>query len=169
MTAGLRMREATADDLDAVERIERHSFGAPWPRSAFVQELRTPFATLVVAEREDGGEIVGFVDYWVVEDELHLLSIAVDPGERRRGLGRALLRLAEEDGVERGAVLAVLEVRVGNAAARALYQRAGYAQVGVRKRYYSDSGEDALVLLKYIDAEHSEKTACSGDVNESKD
>lgn len=149
----LRTRDAGEADLDAVVALEGRTFPNPWTRKAFEQELRTPFASLVLAEEGDAGELVGFVDYWVVADELHLLSVAVEPARQRAGIGRFLLELAEEDGRERGAAYSLLEVRVGNGAARALYQQTGYREIGRRKRYYSDTGEDALVMMKFLGGE----------------
>ena len=150
MIHGLLLRDATADDLDALAALEELCFTNPWPRKAFERELGTPFASVLLAIDPDDDELVGFVDYWRVEEGLHLLSVAVHPGHRRNGLGSHLLGRAEADGIEGGAALSVLEVRVGNAVAQALYRARGYGQVGVRWRYYSDTGEDALVLMKFL-------------------
>jgi [ribosomal protein S18]-alanine N-acetyltransferase len=149
----LRTREAGAADLDAVVALEAQTFHNPWSRKAFEDELRTPYASLVLAEAEPGGELVGFVDYWVVHDELHLLSVAVAPERQRQYIGRFLVDLAEGDGRERGADYALLEVRVGNVPARALYGLSGYREIGRRKRYYRDTGEDALVMMKFLGGE----------------
>jgi len=145
------MRAATLDDLEAITALEQISFGNPWPRSAFRQELRLPYARLVVVHEERGeGELLGFVDSWLRADELHLLVLAVQPDQRRRGIARALVAGAEQHARDRGATYAVLEVRAANAAARAFYRTLGYGHVGVKRGYYSDNGEDALVLMKYL-------------------
>jgi len=149
----LRTREAGPGDLDAVVTLEGQSFSDPWSREAFEDELRTPFASLVLAEAEPGGELVGFIDYWVVQDELYLLSVAVAPARQRQHIGRLLVDLAERDGRSRGADYGLLEVRAGNAPARALYVVAGYRDIGRRKRYYRDTGEDALVMMKFLGGE----------------
>ncbi|MDP7114912.1 MAG: ribosomal protein S18-alanine N-acetyltransferase, partial [Myxococcota bacterium] len=129
-------------------------FTKPWPRQAFEQELRTPFARLwLLVDTTVGGATVGFADFWLVEDELHLLSIAIHPDRQGNGLGRWLLDRIEEEGRESGAAMALLEVRASNAAAQALYRGRGYGHVGMRRRYYSDTGEDALVLLKFLGGE----------------
>ncbi len=146
----LAIREADDADLDALVALEEACFSNPWPRAAFEQELRTPFARLWCADDPRTGELVAFADFWLVEDELHLLSIAVDPDRRRRGLARWLLDRVEECGIEEGAAMGLLEVRAGNGAAQALYRGRGYRQVGIRRRYYSDNGEDALVLMKFL-------------------
>ena len=98
----------------------------------------------LVAELE--GELVGFLMSWIVADQLHVLNIATDPGWLRRGVGTALLREAARRGLARGLVEATLEVRRGNAPGRAFYRRHGFHETGVRKRYYADNGEDAVIL-----------------------
>ena len=151
-------RLAGTGDLDALVRLEESCFDNPWPLSAFEQELQTPFSRILMALGEDKKTLLGFVNYWVVEDELHLLTIAVDHQRRRQGLGGELLRLAEADGTLRGARIGVLEVRKSNQAAQEMYGNAGYQQVGLRKRYYRNNGEDALVLLRYFEARAETET-----------
>ncbi len=137
---------ATPADLDAIAEIERHSFPAPWPRATFEAELSREGARLVVA-RGARGAILGFCNYWIVLDELHVHAIATHPDHRRAGTGGRLLAHALDEGRARGCTRATLEVRRGNAPAIALYQRAGFRGVHVRARYYGDNGEDALVML----------------------
>lgn len=142
---------ATAADLDAIDEIERHSFARPWPRSTFEAELAREVARLDVARE---AAIVGFCNYWIVADhqapggEVHILAIATHPDHRRAGIGATLLAHALEQGRARDASLATLEVRRGNTPAIALYERAGFRTVHVRRQYYQDNGEDALVMLK---------------------
>ena len=144
---------ATAADLDAIDEIERHSFTRPWPRAAFEVELTRHLARLDVA-RAPG--VVGFCNYWIVPDpggdagEVHIHAIATHPDRRRAGVGAALLDHALAAGRAAGCRLATLEVRRGNAPAIALYERAGFRTVHVRKRYYQDNGEDALVMLSEL-------------------
>jgi len=149
----VRWRDAAAEDLDAIVAVEQESFAFPWPLSAFRQELQLPFATLHLAERPRDGRVLGFVDYWVRGDELHLLVLAVGRSHRRRGLGRELIRRAEARALEDQAHYALLEVRQGNAVALGFYRALGYAHVGVKRGYYSDNGEDALVLMKFLGGE----------------
>ncbi|HSK05584.1 MAG TPA: ribosomal protein S18-alanine N-acetyltransferase [Kofleriaceae bacterium] len=137
---------ATPADLDAIAEIERHSFPTPWPRATFEAELLREGARLVVA-RGARGAIVGFCNYWIVFDELHVHAIATHPDHRRAGTGGRLLAHALDEGRARGCTRATLEVRRGNVPAIALYQRAGFRGVHVRARYYGDNGEDALVML----------------------
>ncbi len=143
---GFDLRSAREQDLAALLRLEARAFERPWPADAFRQELELPQAELWLAWR--GEQLAGYVDFWVVADEVELLNVAVDPEFRRRGLARRLLRLVEERGAERGGAAVYLEVRRTNEAAQALYKAVGYAQIGIRKRYYSDTGEDAVLMSK---------------------
>jgi ribosomal-protein-alanine N-acetyltransferase len=137
---------ATPADLDAIEEIERHSFPSPWPRETFEAELAREGARLIV-ERGGRGAVIGFCNYWIIFDELHVHAIATHPDHRHAGTGARLLAHALDEGRALGCTLATLEVRRGNAPAIALYQRAGFRGVHVRARYYQDNQEDALVML----------------------
>ncbi|MEO7117879.1 MAG: ribosomal protein S18-alanine N-acetyltransferase [Candidatus Limnocylindrales bacterium] len=135
----------TIADIPDVHEIERTSFPIPWPAYAFRQELemnRMAHYLVVVA----GSETVGYAGIWLMVNEAHITTFAVLPSWRRQGIGGLLMlevmRLAEEE----HATVATLEVRISNEAARALYQRFGFRPVGVRPRYYSDNGEDALIM-----------------------
>jgi [ribosomal protein S18]-alanine N-acetyltransferase len=173
--AGIVLREMTARDLDEVRRIERAAYTDAWSRRVFEQELRNGFSRYVVAvlppeptapgapERAPAarGPLAGlrerfrgrppeplgaFAGVWYMVDQLHLVTIAVDPPLQGRGLGQRLLlevyRLAVE--AELGSV--VLEVRVSNAHARALYERYAFRPTGTLRDYYKDNHEDALVM-----------------------
>lgn len=140
----LEITPMVAADLDAVDEIERHSFRAPWPAQVFAEELGREWARVDVARER--GRVIGFVDYWLVHDEIHLLAIAVHPDARRRGVGARLLDHLLGLGRARGAALVTLEVRRSNHPAIALYERAGFVTVGIRPRYYAEDGEDALVM-----------------------
>jgi ribosomal-protein-alanine N-acetyltransferase len=144
---------ATAFDLDAIEEIERHSFAQPWPRQAFEAELVRDIARLTVARMP---AVVGFCNYWIITDdqgpggELQIMAIATHPDHRRAGVGSALLAHALDQGRAHHAQVATLEVRRGNAPAIAMYERAGFRIVHVRAGYYTDNGEDALVMLSAL-------------------
>ena len=137
---------ATPADLDAIEEIERHSVPNPGPRETFEAELVREGARLIV-ERGGRGAVIGFCNYHIIFDELHVHAIATHPDHRRAGTGARLLAHALDEGRALGCALATLEVRRGNAPAIALYQRAGFRGVHVRARYYQDNHEDALVML----------------------
>jgi ribosomal-protein-alanine N-acetyltransferase len=135
----------TLDDLPAVRAIERASFTTPWPDDAYRSELQTNrLATYVVARA--GEEVVGFAGLWLMVDEAHITTFAVHPAWRRRRIGERLLVALLDVAIARQAREATLEVRLSNVAARRLYEKYGFRPVGLRPRYYSDDGEDALIM-----------------------
>jgi ribosomal-protein-alanine N-acetyltransferase len=137
---------ARPGDLQAVYRIAQDSFPVPWPIEELRKELKRPFSALRVLRPGPGSAIAAFLNYWRVADELQIMNIAVTPALRRRGYGAALLRdLLDTARAERASAI-MLEVRRSNLAAIGLYERHGFGGVGVRQRYYSDNGEDALVM-----------------------
>lgn len=138
------VRAATAADLDAIAAIEAVSFAAPWTREIFAQELERALARVVVAEH--GDRVVGHACTWHVVDEAHLLRIAVLPASRGAGVGRALLERVFADALACACVHVDLEVARSNAAALALYARAGFVEVGVRRGYYQHPTDDAVLL-----------------------
>jgi ribosomal-protein-alanine N-acetyltransferase len=141
----------TVEDLEAVMRIERSAHQRPWSDDLVRRELDHEWSTVLLileGESADSESIAGYIIFWMVHDEIHILNVATDPARRRRGLGRALMASAESLGMERGATLSTLEVRKSNEPAIALYRGLGYRQVGLRPRYYADNNEDALVMVK---------------------
>jgi ribosomal-protein-alanine N-acetyltransferase len=135
----------TLDDIPAVHAIERSSFAVPWPDDAYRNEILTNrLATYVVARA--GDDVVGFAGLWVMVDEGHITTFAVDPRWRHRGVGQRLLLRLLELANDRRAREATLEVRLSNRPARRLYEKYGFRPVGIRPRYYSDNGEDALIM-----------------------
>jgi ribosomal-protein-alanine N-acetyltransferase len=147
MSIALRtdVRPMRMGDIPAVHEIERSSFNEPWPEHALRQELTgNRLARYLVAER--GGRIVGYAGVWLMVDEAHITTFGVLPDARRSGVGVRMLLAVAELGVELGAARLTLEVRPSNAPAIALYERFGFAVVGRRPRYYTDDGEDALIM-----------------------
>lgn len=135
----------TLDDVAAVHEIERLSFSTPWPAHAFEQELRgNRLARYIVARA--GDRVVGFAGLWLMVDEAHVTTFGVHPDWRRQGIGRQLLLNLAELSSAIGARRMTLEVRVSNEAAQALYRGFGFEIAGRRARYYTDDGEDALVM-----------------------
>jgi ribosomal-protein-alanine N-acetyltransferase len=135
----------TLDDVAAVHEIERLSFSTPWPAHAFEQELRgNRLARYIVARA--GDRVVGFAGLWLMVDEGHVTTFGVHPDWRRQGIGRQLLLNLAELSSAIGARRMTLEVRVSNEAAQALYRGFGFEIAGRRARYYTDDGEDALVM-----------------------
>jgi ribosomal-protein-alanine N-acetyltransferase len=94
--------------------------------------------------------VVGYIVFWVVHDEVHVLNVATALAARRRGIGRALMEAAEAEGRRRGCRISTLEVRRSNAPAIALYRTMGYRQVGIRPNYYAEEKEDAIVMVRTI-------------------
>jgi [ribosomal protein S18]-alanine N-acetyltransferase len=140
-----RVDAMTLDDLPAVHAIERASFAAPWPDDAYRSELLTNrLATYVVARL--GEVVIGFAGLWMMVDEAHVTTFAVDPRWRRRGVGERLLVVLLDVALARDAREATLEVRLSNLPARRLYEKYGFRPVGIRPRYYTDNGEDALIM-----------------------
>ncbi len=136
-----RMKEL---DLDVVMAIERASFSTPWSRGNFRNLLVRGDADLWVAVVEEA--VVGYAVVWYVLPEAELGNLAVDAGWRRQGLGRTLLDWVLTRADDRGAERIFLEVRVSNRHAQGLYERRGFIQVGIRRRYYRAPVEDARVL-----------------------
>lgn len=138
---------ALLQDLDELERIERASFSAPWSRKMLQAELvGNPFASVFVSRTNNGGEVLGYICYWVVFEELRLMNLAVDPSARRQGIATALVRHGLQDGESRGVKRAVLEVRASNDSALALYKGFGFQRTAVRPDYYSNPREDAILM-----------------------
>ena len=141
----IRLAPMQAADLDAVQRIERASFTTPWPAYAYRQEIETNRLAHYIVARA-GDEIVAFAGMWMMVDQAHITTFAVDPKWRRKGIGSQMVRAIMEMARPLGARQATLEVRLSNLAARHLYEKFGFRPVGVRPRYYSDNGEDALIM-----------------------
>lgn len=132
-------------DLPEVEAIERASFTTPWPPNAYRSELEdNRLASYLVARV--GERVVGYAGMWLMVDEAHITTFAVHPSWRRRRIGERLLLAMLDLAAARRAREATLEVRVSNLAARRLYEKYGFRPVGIRPRYYSDDGEDAIVM-----------------------
>jgi ribosomal-protein-alanine N-acetyltransferase len=141
----VRVEPMTLDDIPAVHRIERASFPLPWPDYAFRQEIETNRLAHYMVIRV-GNRVVGYGGMWLMVDEAHITTFAVLPEWRRRGVGARLMLAMMELATHLQARVATLEVRLSNEAARQLYQRFGFRPVGLRPRYYSDNGEDALIM-----------------------
>ncbi len=142
----VHLADAEITDLDDLLDIEYQSFPSPWNYKQFLAEFHKPYAHILVAHRPAPRTILGFIVFWHLIDELHILNLAVKPEARRQGLGLALLRHTLDLARDRQCQTAWLEVRPSNQAAIALYQSLGFKQVMIRKGYYGDSGEDALIF-----------------------
>jgi ribosomal-protein-alanine N-acetyltransferase len=135
-------RRLTYADLPAVLSIERRSFPAPWSLAMFVLEVSKPSGVCLAAIA--GEEIVGYLVCSRYADVFHLMNVAVDPDLRRRGIAvRMIEQMLDEAGRDERYTL---EVRVSNHPAIAMYERLGFRRAGRRRRYYSDNGEDAMIM-----------------------
>ena len=135
------------DDVEEVLVVERMSFLTPWSRFAFQTELtRNQYALYLVGKSQ--GHVVAYAGTWVVLDEAHITNVAVHPDYRGQGYGHQILLALLAQAKARGAARATLEVRVGNKVAQSLYLQYGFTFCGSRKGYYTDTGEDALIMWK---------------------
>ena len=138
-------------DVAQVMPIEKASFPAPWPVSAYRYELKKNDLSSYLVLREDDrataeARVVAYGGFWLILDEAHISTLAVDPADRGLGLGEWMLVIVVETAKLRGADELTLEVRVSNKVAQQLYRKYGFRQVGLRRAYYRDNGEDALIM-----------------------
>jgi ribosomal-protein-alanine N-acetyltransferase len=169
------IRPMTASDIPQIMDIERESFPSMWPQTAYRRELENKVARyFVITERPDepggdaaasssslwgalrrivGGDdepeqerVLGFIGIWLLIDEAHIVTVAVREAYRRMGLGERLLVAAIETAQAFDQATVTLEVRKSNDAAQLLYEKYGFSRVGLRKRYYTDNNEDAVLM-----------------------
>ncbi|HZT67290.1 MAG TPA: ribosomal protein S18-alanine N-acetyltransferase [Acidimicrobiales bacterium] len=131
--------------LRSVLRIESEVYPRPWSLSLFMSELSLR-GTRAYHVAKIGGDVVGYAGVMVGTEDAHVTTIAVDPEHHRRKIGTRLMLNLARVALERGARNLTLEVRVGNTGAQALYHRFGFSPAGIRKNYYSETNEDALVM-----------------------
>ncbi len=148
LETGCLIRNMTIKDLDRVMEIERESFPLPWSKESYLGELSNTYASYRVCDAE--GEIVGFGGIWVVFEEAHITNVAIAQDFRQRGMGKRLMRKLEEIARDKRAIRILLEVRPSNMAAQIMYNKLGFVPTGLRKGYYSDNNEDAILMTKYL-------------------
>lgn len=141
------LRRLETRDLDTVEAIERASYPTPWSRSMFAAELRKPSALALGAYLE-AGELVGYAFVSRYVDAWHVMNVAVDPELRRSGIATDLLQRVFEITAADQRRGYTLEVRVSNVDAIRLYERLGFEARGIRRAYYTDNREDALIMWR---------------------
>ena len=141
----LRLSPMGIEDLDDIEQIERLSFSTPWPRQAFVKEIcdnrLARYYTI-----KDGNRAVAYGGMWYILDEAHITNFAVHPEYRGRGIGKMLLKGLIDFGTSDGMRSFTLEVSENNHTAIGLYSGMGFVKAGLRNGYYSDTGEDAIIM-----------------------
>ena len=146
-TVGMAIERVThSADLDAVAALEAATFTNPWTREMLDRELRQSDVARVYVVRLPGCRVAAFCACWLVHDELHINTIAVDARMRRQGLATALMKHLLAEAAAAGAQRTFLEVRRSNLPAQRLYERLGFTVAAVRRNYYSQPDEDALVL-----------------------
>ena len=141
----IKLVPMTEGDIDAVLEIEKLSFPTPWTRRLFLNELANPNSQIVLA-KDDVDAILGYICFWTVADETHIMNLAVHPEFRKQGVGKQLFAFALEFSEARGIVYFALEVRERNNTALEFYKRFGFKVAGIRKGYYRDTGEDAVLM-----------------------
>lgn len=141
---GPEIRPMTQADISAAARLEAACFSTPWSEDAF----RSAFAGGVTRffASEEAGQVVGYIGLQIIWDEGFVTNLAVWPGSRRQGIGRALLEAALEAGREAGLATLSLEVRPSNLPALSLYRQKGFREAGFRKNFYSKPPEDGLIM-----------------------
>ena len=131
-------------DLEAVARIDRRCYPSPWMSGAYLTELTNRSASYLVARL--GQEVVGYAGHWVIAEEAHITTLAVEPSRQRRKIGERLLIALIEEALLEGASHITLEVRESNRPAQNLYRKYGFRAAAIRKNYYTDNGENAIVM-----------------------
>ncbi|MBS4193242.1 ribosomal protein S18-alanine N-acetyltransferase [Bacillus sp. FJAT-49705] len=145
MNKSLTFRFLNENDVDEIHKIERESFTMPWTKEAFYNEFTQNKFAVYVGLEEDGN-IIGYCGVWIVLDEAHITNVAILPQYRGMKLGEALMREIMEVSADKGAMTMTLEVRVTNHIAQSLYRKLGFQNGAIRKNYYTDNQEDALVM-----------------------
>lgn len=146
----LQIERMQPEHLESVLVIENVSFPTPWSYRSYMGELtRNHFAHYFVGLVN--GRVIGYIGIWIVVDEAHITTIAVAPEFRGNRIAERFIEFGEDYSKIWGAEKMILEVRVSNFAAQKVYKRMGFEEIGVRKKYYSDTLEDALVMLKRYD------------------
>lgn len=144
----LEIRRMVMEDLDQVLEIEKSSFSVPWTRQDFIESIEKPTALYLVAVLEN--TIVGYCGLWGVVDEGQINNVAVSKKHRGQRIGTKLLEALFEEGTKEKLTAYTLEVRVGNVPALALYKKLGFEEAGVRKNYYTNPKEDAIIMWRYF-------------------
>ncbi|MDD3652641.1 MAG: ribosomal protein S18-alanine N-acetyltransferase [Desulfotomaculaceae bacterium] len=143
--------EMSPNHLDQVIEIERVSYTTPWSRQVFFSEIQNKFAHYIVALSDE--QVVGYIGMWIIFDDAQITNIAVHPCCRSNNVGRQLMQEMIKRGVKMGITRLTLEVRPSNLVARHLYTTLGFVEKGVRKKYYTDNNEDAIIMWKYVHAD----------------
>jgi [ribosomal protein S18]-alanine N-acetyltransferase len=140
----ITFRKMVKEDAAGVELVEKASFGMPWSRQSFWEAAVNKDAYYLLALEEN--EIIGYAGTWLVADEAHIMNVAIAPVHRNMGLGRKMMVELVRIVKEKGITAMTLEVRPSNTVARKLYEKMGFKSAGLRKGYYEDNKEDAMIM-----------------------
>jgi ribosomal-protein-alanine N-acetyltransferase len=151
MKIPITIRRMEVRDIERVREIDRHSFTLTWSENSYMYELTQNvnsrlWVAEVTNELTGNKKVAGILGAWMILDEVHIATLAVDPTYRQMHIGSQLLDHALFQAGKEGAVVSRLEVRAGNLAAIKLYEKFGYSTVNIRPKYYVDNGEDALLM-----------------------
>jgi [ribosomal protein S18]-alanine N-acetyltransferase len=149
MEVAIKIDFMKKEDIDQVMAIEQTSFSMPWSRNLFLSEFRSPLvSTLMVALENDRlpRRVIGYIVFWLVAKEMHILNLAAAPDQRRQGIATNLVLAALKGAYQKGATRAFLEVRASNSAAQKLYSNLGFTGTSVRRGYYDSPVEDAVLM-----------------------
>lgn len=142
------IRQACIEDIEFITEIEKLSFPTPWSHELIREEILFPLSLNLVATINDF--VVGYVLSWLIPPEVHILNLAIEPKYRNKGVGRRIMESLFDEALKKGATKFTLEVRNENVNAITFYQRFGFVVKGIRKGYYQDTGEDAIIMWKEI-------------------
>ncbi len=141
--------EMQLEDIDQVLEIEKRCFNHPWQKKDFVFELtENPFAYYKVIKKDQ--QIIGYIGYWIRDQYVEITNVAVDLPYQRQGYGLSLLEQCQKDSLLQKATIFTLEVRKSNSKAIHLYEKFGFVKQAVRKNYYTDTNEDAYLMMKEV-------------------
>lgn len=140
------IRRMTLEDVSQVHAIELANFPTPWSEQSFIDEMTKNVCARYMVAEEDG-EILAYAGAWMVLDEGHITNIAVAAEHRGRGIGKAVTEALKQYAANLGVDYMMLEVRRSNLVAQSMYKKLGFIELGYRKRYYEDNGEDALLMV----------------------
>lgn len=155
-----QINEMMLDHIEQILEIEKTSFLTPWTKSMFLHEFNSPLSYHFVVSRSEahGDVVMCYIIFWMLMEEVHILNLATHPAYRRLGIAYSLLQFSLDFAYKKGGIAYFLEVRRGNQAAIELYQKVGFASWRVMKKYYADTGEDALIMrLFYGDRAYGKK------------
>lgn len=143
----LIVRQAEERDIKPMAEMDILCFSAPWSEESFEKEIMENRMAFYIVAEIDGG-MVGYAGLWCIVDEGHITNVAVHPDFRRKGIGEAMLSVMLDHTVKNGILSHTLEVRASNAPAISLYSKFGFEPAGIRKNYYEDNGEDAIIMWR---------------------